>query len=171
MQEEPESGQANCQHSHFKFRSLPTRATLCFIVQDLNVLMIRKKRGLGAGKINGVGGKLEGDETPEDCVVREAQEELCITPIDPVKRGELHFQFLDGFNLFCTVYVATRFLGTPFETAEAIPLWFGLDEIPFNEMWEDDRLWLRQVLDGRSVRGSFLFDRDKLLSERVKWLE
>ena len=62
--------------------------------------MIRKKRGLGAGKINGVGGRLEPGELPFAGILREAQEELGITLLDPVKRGELHFQFLDGYSLF-----------------------------------------------------------------------
>jgi len=146
-----------------------TLATLCFVRQGTNVLMIRKKRGLGAGKINGVGGKLDPGETPADCIVRETQEELGITLIDPEKRGELHFQFVDGYSLFCTVFVATKFRGTPVETAEAIPLWFELNQLPFQEMWEDDRLWLPQLLDDRSFRGFFLFDGDKMLSEQIEW--
>jgi len=147
-----------------------TRATLCFVRQTSKILMIHKKRGLGAGKINGVGGKLESGETPETCVVREAQEELGITPTDPHKRGELHFQFLDGLSLFCTVFIASEFVGTPTESAEAIPLWFDLDKIPFHKMWEDDQRWLLQALNGQPFRGYFLFDGDKMLSERIEWL-
>jgi len=60
--------------------------------------MIRKKRGLGAGKINGVGGRLERGEMPLAGILREAREELGIALIDPIKRGELHFQFLDGYR-------------------------------------------------------------------------
>ena len=82
--------------------------------------MIRKKRGLGAGKINGVGGRLERGELPLAGILREAQEELGISLIDPEKRGELHFQFLDGYSLFCTVFVASRFNGIPIETEEAV---------------------------------------------------
>src|ERR1700722_15867479 len=75
-------------------------ATLCFIRQEGRVLMIRKKRGLGAGKINGVGGRLEKGETPLEGIIREAKEELGSTLLDPLKRGELHFEFLDGYSLF-----------------------------------------------------------------------
>jgi 8-oxo-dGTP diphosphatase len=146
-----------------------THATLCFVRQGAKVLMIRKKRGLGAGKINGVGGKLDSGETPRACIVREAQEELGITLLDPEKRGELRFQFVDGYNLSCTVYVATEFSGTPTETDEAIPLWFNIDHLPFHEMWEDDKLWLLQVLKGKAFRGYFLFEGDKMLSEQIEW--
>jgi 8-oxo-dGTP diphosphatase len=131
--------------------------------------MIRKKRGLGAGKINGVGGRLEPGELPLAGILRETQEELGITLIDPAKRGELHFQFLDGYSLFCTVFVASRFDGTPVETEEAVPLWFDLDQLPFDEMWEDDELWLPQALKGESFRGFFEFDGEKMLSNRLEW--
>src|SRR5580704_4873185 len=121
-------------------------ATWCFVRDHGRILMIRKKRGLGAGKINGVGGRLERGESPLQGILRETREELGITLIDPVERGELHFQFLDGYSLFCTVFVATRFDGTPVETDEAAPLWFGIGQLPFNEMWEDDELWLPRAL-------------------------
>ncbi len=47
------------------------RATLLFVVRDGQILLIHKKRGLGAGKINGPGGRLDPGETPEICAVRE----------------------------------------------------------------------------------------------------
>jgi 8-oxo-dGTP diphosphatase len=131
--------------------------------------MIRKKRGLGAGKINGVGGRLEPGELPLTGILREAREELGIVLLDPIKRGELHFQFLDGYSLFCTVFVALRFLGKPVETEEAVPIWFDRERLPFEEMWEDDRLWLRQMLDGESFSGFFVFDGEKMVSQRVEW--
>ena len=61
-------------------------ATLMFIIDEPRgrVLLIRKKRGLGAGKINGPGGKLDPGETPEQCAVRETQEELHVTALEPV---------------------------------------------------------------------------------------
>ncbi len=145
------------------------RATLCFVLQGDRVLMIRKKRGLGAGKINGVGGRLEPGETPENGIVREAQEELGITLLDSVPRGELHFQFLDGYSLFCTVFVATRFDGTPVSTPEADPIWYEAGRLPFDEMWEDDELWLGRVLAGDCFRGFFVFDGEKMVSQKADW--
>ena len=67
-------------------------ATLLFVVVGERVLLIRKKRGLGAGKINGPGGRLEPGETPLACAIREVQEELLITPRNVRARGELRFQ-------------------------------------------------------------------------------
>jgi 8-oxo-dGTP diphosphatase len=146
-------------------------ATLCFIRQGDRVLMIRKKRGLGAGKINGVGGKLEPAETELAGIQREALEELRITLIDPEARARLHFQFQDGYSLRCTVYVATRFEGEPQATPEADPLWFDINDLPFAEMWEDDRLWLSQLLNGQRFQGYFLFDGERMLSYLIEWDE
>src|SRR5436190_2625437 len=106
------------------------RANLCFIVKDGKVLLIRKKRGLGAGKINGPGGKLEPGETAHDAAVREVQEEIGVTPLELEDRGELHFQFADGYSLHCAVFVATDLAGEPAETAEATPFWVAVDDVP-----------------------------------------
>ena len=147
------------------------RATLCFVVRGGEILLIRKKRGLGAGKVNGPGGRIEPGESALACAIRETQEELCVTPVDPEWRGDLHFQFVDGYGLHCAVFTAGDCEGEATETDEAAPLWTPLDAIPFDEMWEDDVHWLPGVLDGRNFRGYFDFDGEIMLSNRVEWLE
>ncbi|MGC4066163.1 MAG: 8-oxo-dGTP diphosphatase [Polyangiaceae bacterium] len=139
------------------------RATLVFVFRGDEVLLIRKKRGLGAGKINGPGGRLEGCETPIECARREVVEELCITPTGLEERGELRFNFVDGHSLHAIVFTASGHHGEPRETDEAIPLWCARDAIPYDEMWADDRLWFPHLLAGRRFRGSFLFDGDSMM--------
>lgn len=148
------------------------RATLMFIVDEEagRVLLIRKKRGLGAGKINGPGGKMDPGETSLECAVRETQEELGVTALDPVKHGELWFQFVDGLALYVDVFRATRWQGEPVETPEAIPLWTSLEELPFDQMWADDRHWLAEMLvEKKNFIGRFVFDDDTMLSCEVLW--
>jgi 8-oxo-dGTP diphosphatase len=143
-----------------------------FIVDEAQgqVLLIRKKRGLGAGKINGPGGKIDPGETSVDCAIRETREELGVTAMDPQHHGELWFQFVDGLALHVDVFLSHRWLGQPIETEEAIPLWTPLDEIPFHEMWADDRFWLSEVLlERRHFVGKFLFDDDTMLTSEVAW--
>ena len=146
-------------------------ATLVFVIRDARILLIRKKRGLGAGKINGPGGRREPGETFDDCAVREVREELGVTPLDVVKRGEQRFQFVDGYSTFVYVYRASGLDGLPVETDEAAPLWVGLDEIPFDEMWEDDRYWLPLVVAGRSFSGRWIFDGNRMLDYRLDVLD
>ena len=145
------------------------RATLMFVVQGGQVLLIRKKRGIGAGKINGPGGKIDPGETPLQSAVRETQEELGITPLDPVKVGELCFAMNDMDDIHCHVFLARGHEGQPVETAEAIPLWTAIDAIPYGEMWEDDLHWLPGMLAGRTFLGRFSFDHEHLRWHQIVW--
>ena len=142
-------------------------ATLMFVVQNNEVLLIRKKRGLGAGKMNGPGGRLEGNETPLQCAIRETQEELCITPMQIRAAGEL-FHAEDMPRIHAFVFVANAYTGQPTETDEAVPHWTPLSQLPFDEMWEDDRLWLGAALEGQTVRGWFSFVEESLLDYRLE---
>lgn len=147
------------------------RATLCFVIRGGQILLIRKKRGLGAGKINGPGGRIEPGESAVQAAVRETQEELLITPINPALHGELHFDFTDGYKLHCAVFVSPDCIGEPVETDEAAPMWTDLHAIPFDEMWADDRHWLPGVIQGGKFRGYFRFDGESMLDYRVDWFE
>ncbi|WP_227021250.1 8-oxo-dGTP diphosphatase [Oceaniferula marina] len=144
-------------------------ATLMFVVQEGKVLLIEKLRGIGKGKVNGPGGKIDPGETPEQCVVRECQEELHITPLDPVKMGELCFAMSDIPDIHCHVFMATRYEGVPTATEEAIPLWTDLDQIPYDRMWEDDRCWLAGMLAGRKFFGRFIFEGETMLWHELDW--
>jgi 8-oxo-dGTP diphosphatase len=141
-------------------------ATLMFIVKDGQILLIEKKRGLGAGKINGPGGKIDPGETPLQAVIRETQEELMITPHDPRKIGELRFVMSMCPDILCHVYRADDFTGTPTETDEAVPVWTAVGEIPFQRMWEDDRHWLPLLLEDKTFIGNFIFE-----GEEMRWSE
>ncbi|MEM1179712.1 MAG: 8-oxo-dGTP diphosphatase [Acidobacteriota bacterium] len=144
------------------------RATLVFCVDGGRILLIRKKRGLGAGKVNGPGGRLEGDETPRQCAVRECQEELHVEPLNPKEFGRLRFQFVDGYGLDVHVFRADEFLGQARETDEAIPLWTAFGDIPYDEMWQDDRLWIPFLLAERTFDGYFIFDGDSMLDHTLE---
>ncbi len=139
-------------------------ANLCFVIRDGRILLIRKKRGLGAGKINGPGGRLEPGETAEESAVRECQEEVGITPSGLSEAGELFFHFLDGYKLHVTVFRADSFSGELKETDEADPFWNPVGEIPYKEMWEDDIHWVPHLIARRRFVGRFVFDKEKLLS-------
>ena len=143
------------------------RATLLFIVREEKILLIHKKRGFGAGKINGPGGKVDPGETPLESALRETFEELGIKPMGTQASGELHFQFRDGFSLHCTVFLAHDFEGEPQETDEALPFWISLDAIPYDKMWADDRHWLPLLIRGAHFTGYFEFEGEQLLSREI----
>lgn len=143
-------------------------ATLLFVIQDGKILLIRKKRGLGQGKINGPGGKLDPGETLEQCAIRELQEELHITPGPLAYHGDNQFQFTDGSSFHVHIFSTCAYKGTPTETSEALPIWFEIDKIPYEEMWEDDYFWIPLMLAGKKFTGRFLFSDDKMLDYDLK---
>jgi 8-oxo-dGTP diphosphatase len=143
-------------------------ATLCFVRDGHRVLLIRKRRGHGAGKINAPGGKAETGESPFDCARRETREEVGIEPLDPVCRAELCFQDTNGYAMRGYAFVADRFTGVPVATAEALPFWCDVDALPFEEMWDDDRFWLPRVLAGECLVGEFLMHEDRLVAHRLR---
>ncbi len=146
------------------------RATLLFVVRDGAILLIRKKRGLGAGKINGPGGKLDPGEAPLAGAVREVQEEIGVTPTGVEQRGEIRFQFTDGLAMHGFIFLASGCTGELRETEEAAPLWAPVDGIPYTEMWADDAFWMPSLLAGRKFTGRALFDGDALLDQRFEML-
>ena len=143
------------------------RATLLFIFKDDEILLIHKKTGLGKGKINAPGGKIEEGESPDECAIRETCEEVCVQPSDVKKAGELFFQFVDGLTIHGYVFYTDQYLGTPKETREANPFWCSVDEIPYDKMWEDDITWLPCLLSKDYFHGYYIFDDEKMIDAYV----
>ncbi len=143
------------------------RAVLCFIRDGDRLLLIHKLRGLGRGKINAPGGRIEIGETPSQAAIRETREEVGLTPIGLRRSGELAFVFTDGYSLDCVVFSATGYSGEPVETDEAKPFWCDIEQIPYERMWEDDRLWIPLMLSETDFRGYFIFDKDRMLDHRL----
>jgi 8-oxo-dGTP diphosphatase len=148
------------------------RATLVFLRREGEVLLIHKKTGLGKGKVNAPGGKLEPGETPAHAAVREVKEEIDVNVSAVEEMGALRFQFVDGekLALHCVVFVATEFDGVPTESREADPFWCALDAVPYDQMWEDDRHWLPGMLEGKRFEGDFVFDDELMLWSDLRWM-
>jgi len=133
--------------------------TLCIIHQHPKILLGMKKRGHGEGKWNGFGGKVEQGETIEEAAIRETKEEAGIEVIEMKKLGILEFVYQDGSgNMEVHIFCAKEFKGSPVESEEMKPKWFDVTEIPYDQMWSDDRYWLPLFLKEKRFKGKFFFD-------------
>ncbi len=152
------------------------QATLLFLVrkdeQGLEqICLAMKKRGFGAGRYNGAGGKVEVGESVEDATKRETKEEVGVEVIAMKKCAELTFEFAlkPDWNQVVHAYIATDWEGEPTESEEMKPEWFYTVDIPYASMWPDDILWLPQSLAGKYVTGNLLFgENDTILSHNFK---
>lgn len=146
-------------------------ATLVFVIRKGRILLIRKKRGLGKGKVNGPGGKLDPGENAVECATRECHEELGISVSALECMGEHKFQFVDGYSIHCWVFRTSECEGEAVETPEAIPLWTDIGSIPYDEMWEDDQIWLPMVIRGECFSARWVFDDDRMLDYTIEMTE
>jgi 8-oxo-dGTP diphosphatase len=143
------------------------RATLCFLVRGTpprEVLLGYKKRGFGAQKYNGFGGKVEAGETVSEAAARELEEEAGVRVRESDLRQAAHLTFTfsaePGWDQIVHVFLADEWQGTPLESREMRPAWFAMDDLPFEHMWQDDAHWLPRVLSGERVRAWFAFGED-----------
>jgi 8-oxo-dGTP diphosphatase len=149
---------------------------VCYLLREragvTEVLLGRKKHGLGVGNFVGLGGKLEHGETATDAAVREVFEEsgVVVRASALEARGLLsyHFPHYEAWSQESSVFVCRDWDGEPRPSDELDPEWFALTSIPFDEMWDDARRWLPAVLAGASVRRVFVFGEDlaTVVSER-----
>lgn len=134
--------------------------TLCMVATDMHVLLGMKKRGFGAGRWNGFGGKVEEGESIERAAVREVEEEVSLTPTAMSKIGILEFSFeSEPIVLEVHIFKVTGFVGEPKESDEMKPQWFAWSDVPFSQMWIDDEYWFPYLKNGQYFKGAFLFDK------------
>ncbi len=134
--------------------------TLAIIRKDDKVLLGTKKRGFCAGTINAFGGKQDAGETMEQAMVRETFEEVGITPTEYDLTAFIKFDTdYKGERVYIDMYVynVTAFEGKEMETEEMLPQWFDLNNIPYDKMLGDDRLWFPDVLCGKCIMGNVVF--------------
>ena len=143
-------------------------ATLCFLLEGegegRRILLGMKKRGFGINKWNGFGGKINEGESVEEAACRELFEEagVIVSKEELAKMGEIYFYFPheEKWDQVVHVYFIRKWNGQPRESEEMKPQWYDVGSIPYDNMWVDDEYWLPKVLDGKKIKGKFVFSED-----------
>ena len=117
-------------------------ATLCYIRKDNQTLMlhrVKKENDIHEGKWNGLGGKFEAGETPEECIIREVKEESGLNIINPKLHGFISFPLFDEIqDWFVFIFSAHEFTGHIIESDEGILKWIDDEKLSFLNLWEGD---------------------------------
>lgn len=141
--------------------------TLCYIENDDKILLLhrtKKENDVHEGKWIGVGGKLEEEESPEECIIREVKEETGLNIKNPKLRGVMTFpKFKDNEDWYCFLYTATEFTGELIECNEGELKWIEKSKVLDMPTWEGDLIFLKWLLEDRSMfSAKFVYENGKL---------
>lgn len=131
-------------------------STIVFPVRNNQIFLANKKRGFGAGFLNGYGGKQQPeDSTIEHTAVREMEEEggVVTSPNNLEKVAVINFFEEDAEIFECHVFFCREWKGEFCETEEmGMPQTYPISNPPYDEMWDADRTWLPLVCSGQKIR-------------------
>lgn len=128
-------------------------STLCYIEKEDAYLMlhrIKKEVDINKGKWIGVGGKFERDESPEECLLREVEEETGLILLSWELRGIITFLADSWTTEYIFLYTADKFKGQLTECEEGILKWIPRNQVEELNIWEGDKIFLRLLQERRS---------------------
>ncbi|MBQ8080336.1 MAG: 8-oxo-dGTP diphosphatase [Clostridia bacterium] len=119
--------------------------TLCYVERAGRYLMlhrIRKDQDENASKWIGIGGHLEENESPEECVRREALEEAGLTLTGLRLRGVITFILPAWGNELTFLYTASADREELPDCDEGVLRWVPVEQVTDLPLWEGDRVFL-----------------------------
>jgi 8-oxo-dGTP diphosphatase len=150
-------------------------ATLCYLKKNDKTLMIhriKKENDMHHGKWNGLGGKLNPGESPEDCVIREVREESGLIIRDPLLKGFLTFpRFANDEDWYAFVYVARKIEGQLIESEEGVLKWIDDEHLLNLDLWEGDLIFLPWLERPGIFSGKFIYREGKLVEHSEVFYE
>jgi len=144
-------------------------ATLCYLKNNDKTLMVyrnKKPNDIHQGKWNGLGGKFEAGESPEECVIREVREESGFLS-NPKLHGLLMFPKFKGDNWYVFVFTAHKFTGEIIDSPEGRLEWIPDDKLTSLNLWESDQIFF-PWLEGESFfSAKFVYVDDQMQNYEV----
>jgi len=148
-------------------------ATLCYVIDKNKTLMlhrIKKKNDMHEGKWNGLGGKFEQGETPEECVIREVKEESGLLIKDPKMHGFITFPMFDGKkDWYVFLFTAREFKGKLIDSNEGKLEWIPNDQLLKLNLWEGDQIFLPWLLEDKFFSAKFIYENGIFKNHYVKF--
>jgi len=145
-------------------------ATLCYLRHNSHTLMlhrVKKENDMHAGKWNGLGGKFEAGESPEECVIREVKEEAGLTIRNPRLCGLLMFPNFKGNDWYVFTFTATEFDGALIESSEGNLKWIPDDQVASLPLWESDHIFLPWIHESKFFSAKFVYEGDHMKGYEV----
>jgi len=147
-------------------------ATLCYLKRDGCTLMVfrgKKPDDMHAGKWNGLGGKFEPGESPEECVTREVLEESGLHVRNPQLHGLLMFPNFKGADWYVFVFTAREFEGGLIDSPEGKLEWIPDETLTALNLWESDHIFFPWLEREPFFSAKFIYTGDLMQSYEVRF--
>ena len=148
-------------------------ATLCYVMHDNKTLMLyrnKKENDYHEGKWNGLGGKFEQGETPEECAVREIKEESGLTVKDPNLKGIITFPMFDGIDdWYVFIFTFDGYEGELIESNEGDLAWIDDDKLTELNLWEGDTIFIPWLYQDKFFSAKFNYEDGKYIDHEVNF--
>lgn len=148
-------------------------ATLCYVRENGRTLMIhrtKKRNDMHQGKWNGLGGKLEAGESPEECARREIQEESGLNVDRLILKGVLTFpEFSKGEDWYAFIFEACGVSGEMIDSPEGVLEWVPDEQVLELNLWEGDRIFIPWLSQEKFFSGKFIYRDGELRDYQVSF--
>lgn len=148
-------------------------ATLCYIIKDNKTLMLyrnKKPNDFHEGKWNGLGGKFEKSETPEECVIREVKEESGLLIKNPKLHGIITFPMFDNIkDWYVFMFTVTEFTGELIDSNEGKLEWIPNEKLLELNLWDGDKYFIPWLFQEKYFSAKFIYEDKKYISHIVNF--
>ena len=143
-------------------------STLAYIKKDGKTLMLEKGRGYQTGKFNGLGGKFDAAETPEECVIREVKEESGLIVNSLKLKGFISFPNFDNENdWYVFIYIVDDFSGELIESDEGKLHWIDDDKVLEQNIWPGDKVFIPWLDQNKIFSAKFIYKAGEFIDYEV----
>ncbi len=148
-------------------------ATLCYLIdkkenKTLMIHRVKKENDYHEGKWNGLGGKFEAGESPEECAVREVEEESGYKMINPRMHGFITFPEFDSVNdWYVFVFTCDNYTGKIIDSPEGNLQWIPNDNLTSLNLWDGDRIFIEWLNQDKFFSAKFNYKNGKYLNHEV----
>jgi 8-oxo-dGTP diphosphatase len=148
-------------------------ATLCYVVKNNKTLMIhrtKKENDYHEGKWNGLGGKFDSGESPEECAIREVREESGLIVEKPKLKGFITFPMFDNVkDWYVFVFTFEDCKGELIDSNEGKLDWIPNEKLLELNLWEGDKIFIPWLFQERFFSAKFNYSNGKLIDYSVQF--
>lgn len=148
--------------------------TLCYIENNDCYLMLhrtKKKKDVNKDKWIGVGGHAEGNETPQECLLREVKEETGLLLTSYKFRGLITFISDEYEAEMMCLFTADGYTGELITCDEGELEWVKKSDVPQLPTWEGDAQFLKLLLEDekRFFAMKLRYEGERLVEKSVEF--